>query len=71
LETDVLPELHVAASKNTFQQPTLAEPAHKVNLLILILEDVPHSLLVATKMDLDNFHNNNAINANPAQQVNN
>jgi hypothetical protein len=45
------PEFHAAAIKSMFQQLTLVDNAHLDNLLMLIMEDVPNSLLVATLKD--------------------
>jgi len=47
----VLLEFHAAAGKSMFQLLTLAEHAHQVKLLMVPLEDVPNSLLVATNKD--------------------
>lgn len=71
LVTDVLLELHAHAIKSITQQPTLAEPAQQVNLLMPLLEDANHSTLVATEMEEFNCHKTNAINAESAQLVNN
>jgi hypothetical protein len=67
----VLLEFHAAAGKSMFQLLTLVEHAHQVKLLMVPLEDVPNSPLVATNKDWDNWHNNNAINAKHAQLDNN
>lgn len=47
----VLLELHAAAIKSMLLQLTLAETAQQVNLLMVTLEDVPNSPLVATNKD--------------------
>lgn len=44
-------EFHAAAGKSMFPQLTLAEHAHQVKLLMVLLEDVPNSPLVATNKD--------------------